>query len=206
MPSRSLLVLSLAAMLAAACGGDDDGSTDTPTFDASFDFPDSGEVCTDYAALDLGALDPIPGAEAVEDPQMDNPDAKVLRLTGVAANGTNPDVIQIELWDGLGAFDGGVVATGTYPIEGDETSVVTCGVCIYLAADATLIDGTIVDDAKRYIATGGSLTVDSITTNFTGSATGLTFTEIDWADPNAGPLAGGCTSAVPSATFDVAIQ
>jgi hypothetical protein len=212
--SRLLATASLAAAcLLVACGGDDDGddSTDTPEFDAGVDnFPDAAvAACTDFAALDLGALEPIPGAAAVQqanpDPPEGNPDAKVLRLRGAAANGEKPDLVEIELWDGLGAFEGGAAATGTYTIEGDETQVVTCGVCLYIYSDATEVDGEVVDSEKDYIATGGSITVDSVTGNFTGSLTDVTFTEIDWTSELGAPLEGGCTTSIPSATFDVAI-
>jgi hypothetical protein len=210
---RLLATASLAACLLAACGGDDDGddSTDTAGFDAAVDnFPDAATVvCTDFAALDLGALEPIPGAEAVDQPNPDppkaDPDARVLRLRGTAAHGERPDLVEIELWDGLGAFEGGAVEPGTYEISGDEAQVVTCGVCLYIYSDATVVDGEIVDSAKDYIATGGSITVDSIAGNLTGSLDGITFSEIDWTSELGAPLDGGCTTAIPSATFDTAI-
>lgn len=210
--SALLATSCLAACLVAACGGDDDGddSTDTPVVDGGDPFPDATEVvCTDYAALDLGALEPIPAAEAVDqanpDPPEGNPDARVLRLRGDAANGTKPDLVEIELWDGLGEFTGGMMAPGTYEITGAETKVLSCGICLYIYSDATVVDGEVVDSAKDYIATGGSITVDSVTGNFTGSLDGVTFTEIDWTSEDGSALDGGCTTAIPSATFDVAI-
>ncbi len=210
---RSLILLLSAAVLGPGCGGGDDDGSSSDTGgepDAAWDFADAEQpVCTDFAATDLGALEPIPGAEAVQkanpDPPEGNPDAKTLQLLGTAANGTKPDLIAIELWDGYGAFMDGDATTGTFTIEGDDAVVATCGVCIYIYADATLADGQIVDSEKDYIATGGSLTVDSITGNFTGAASGLTFTEIDKTDENGAPLPGGCETAVPSADFDVAI-
>lgn len=211
---RSLLLLFSTALLAGAgCCGDDDGSSTDGTGsqpDAAWDFPDAAQpVCSDFTAADLGALDPIPGATATDkanpDPPAGNADARSLQLLGTAANGTKPDLIAIELWDGYGAFMDGDAMTGNFAIEGDETAVATCGVCIYVYADATLADGAIVDSEKDYIATGGSITIDSIDGNFTGSATGLTFTEIDQTDENGAALPGGCTTAVSSATFDVAI-
>ena len=207
-----LLLLSLLAAQGLGCGGDDDGSSNDTGGepDAAWDFPDAAvPLCTDFAAVDLGALEPIPGAEAVQkanpDPPEGNPDAKTLQLLGTAANGTKPDLIAIELWDGYGAFMDGDATTGEFTIEGMDTAVATCGVCIYIYADATLADGAIVDSEKDYIATGGTLTVDSISGNFTGSASNLTFTEIDQTDENGAALPGGCTTAVPSATFDVTI-
>jgi hypothetical protein len=211
--SRLLATAWLAAGLLAACGGDDDGdgSTDVSVADAAVDnFPDAAlEVCTEFAALDLGALEPIPGAEAVDQanpsPPKGNPDARVLRLRGTAANGEKPDLIEIELWDGLGAFEGGAVAPGTYEITGDEAQVVTCGVCLYIYSDATVVEGEIVDSAKDYIATGGSITVDTITGNFTGTLDSVSFTEIDWTSELGEPLEDGCTTAIPAADFDAAI-
>ena len=212
-PLRSPVVLSLAAALAlaAGCGGDDDGGSDQVQADAALEFPDAAvPICTDFAALDLGALDPVPGGVARQaanpDPPEGNPDAQTLTLQGTAANGEKPDVISIELWDGYGSFADGDAAVGAYDIAGDDTAVVTCGICIYIYSNATLVDGTIVDSEKDYIATGGSLTVDSITTDFTGSASDLTFTEIDQSSDMGEPLEGGCQTAVPSASFDAPIQ
>lgn len=208
---RLLLVVSLAAA-AGGCGGDDDGGTDGGTAaDAAFDYADAETVvCSEFAALDLGVLDPIPAASAVQSanpmPPEGNPDAKVIDLTGTAANGQQPDLISIELWDGLGAFAGGDAATGTFTISGDDTKFVTCGICMYIHADATVAEGTVLDSRKDYVATGGSITIDSIAGNLTGSVTDLTFTELDLSDPQGGPLEGGCQTAVPSATFDVAIE
>lgn len=213
--SRPLLLVSMAASLLLACGGDDDGSSDgdgdSGQADAAWDFADAArEVCTDFAELDLGTLEPIPGATAVRkanpDPPEGNADARTLQLMGTAANGSKPDIIQIELWDGLGAFSGGDAAPGTYTIEGAETSVVSCGICIYIWADSTVGDGVVVDSEKDYIATGGSITIDSVTGNFTGSVADLTFTEIDQTSENGDPLPGGCQTALGSGTFDVAID
>ena len=212
-PLRSHVALSLAAALAlaAGCGGDDDGGGDQEQPDAALDPPDAAvEICTDFAALDLGALDPIPGQAARQAanpaPPDDNPDAKTLTLQGTAANGQTPDVISIELWDGYGTFEGTDAATGTYEIAGDDTAVSSCGICVYIYSNATLVDGMIVDSEKNYIATGGTLTVDSIELNFTGSASDLTFTEIDQTSTTGSPLEGGCTTGVPSASFAAPIQ
>lgn len=209
-PLRSLVAAALTAAL-FGCGGDDDGTSDEGTVaDAAFDPADAeAVVCADFAALDLGALGDIPGATAVQrdnpDPEA-GPDDKVLDLTGTAANGQQPDIISIELWDGLGAFEGGAAETGTFTIAGDDAKVITCGVCVIIHADSTLVDGTLVDSRKDYIATGGSVTIDSLTGNLTGSVADLTFTEIDWTDELGAPLEGGCQTAVPSASFDVAIE
>ena len=208
---RLVVVVWLAA--AAGCGGDDDGTGEGEgtVADAAVDFADAEPVvCTDFAALDLGALDPIPAASATQSPNPTppegNPDAKVIDLTGTAANGQQPDFISIELWDGLGAFEGGDAVTGDFTISGDDAKVVTCGICLYIHADVTLAEGMVVDSRKDYIATGGSISIDSVAGNFTGSATDLTFTEIDLSDPLGAPLEGGCETAVPSATFDVTIE
>lgn len=212
-PSPRLLLVVCLAAAAGGCGGgdDDDDSTDGSVADAAFDPADAEPVvCTDFAALDLGALDPIPAATAVQKanptPPEGNADAKVIDLTGTAANGQQPDFISIELWDGLGAFEGGDAETGTFTISGDDAKAVTCGLCVYIHADVTLADGMVVDSRKDYIATGGSITIESVAGNFTGSVSDLTFAEIDFSDPLGAPLAGGCETAVPSATFDVAIE
>lgn len=204
--------LSLPSLLAgflAACssGGDDDEVSFADAAETPADA--AAAVCTDFAATDLGALDPLPNAQAFQavqqDPPAGNADAKVVQLLGAAAGGENPDILVLELWDGYGAFEGGDVVTGEWTIEGPETAVLTCGVCVYLWSDVTITDGMIVASEKDYIATAGTVTAESVMTNFTGTASGLSFTEIDTTSEMGTPLAGGCQTAASSVTFDAAI-
>lgn len=213
-PIRLLLAVSTAASFALGCGGDDDGDdTDDQSMlsDAAPNLPDAAvPLCTDFAATDLGTLDPVPSAQAFQraqdDPPVGNDDAKWIQLLGAAAGGEKPDVLAIELWDGFGAFDGGDVAIGDFTIAGVETAVATCGVCVYIWADATLADGEVLDKEKEYIATGGMVTIDSIEGNLTGSVSNLTFTEINASSTEGTPLEGGCETAITSGTFDVLIE
>src|SRR5687767_12225999 len=66
------------------------------------------------------------------------------------------DIVQLELWDGQGAFAGGVVRTGTFQLTGAELSYTTCGVCVRAVGDKG-VNGT-----KLYFATGGTVEVSSV--------------------------------------------
>jgi hypothetical protein len=205
MVNRRLWLAVLASTL-IACGGDDDGG-ESAAIDADV-FADAPPPppCSDYAALDLGALDPLPGAEAYRRPQGADPEVELFTLFGEAAGGEKPDMLIVELYDGFGAFEGGDVTTGVFPLTGEETVTESCGVCVYLYADASLVDGTPVDREKDYIATAGTVTIDSIAGNLTGSIADLELTEIDPNSIEGAPLEGGCTSGSASVTFDALIQ
>jgi hypothetical protein len=106
------------------------------------------------------------------------------------------DYVQIELWDGRGAFSAGAVAVGTYQLTGAELNPATCGVCVRGLGDK----GTA--DQKEYFATGGTVQITSIGAG--GAAVSMTLTnaafrEIDTAKA---PVASGCSAAVTRAKLD----
>jgi hypothetical protein len=53
----------------------------------------------------------------------------------VALPGSPTDIVQLELWDGQGAFSGGAVRTGTFQLTGAELDYQTCGVCLRAVGD-----------------------------------------------------------------------
>lgn len=106
------------------------------------------------------------------------------------------DYVQIELWDGRGAFSAGAVVTGTYQISGAELNPSTCGICVRGLGDK----GT--GTQKEYFATSGQVQVTSI--GAAGAAvsvtlTNATFAEIDVAKAT---VAGGCSATVSRAKLD----
>jgi hypothetical protein len=178
---RFAFVSSALVLLSAACGGDDDG--DTPGIDGSPGQIDAAPEGCPLAAT-VGPFDPLDEQVAFK---LGDPGERVFNLEGEISDA---DSFVMDLIEGAGAFTADDVAVGTFTIEGDETNIDTCGVCI------TRVAGDI-----EYIATGGTLELTEVEATLTGSATGLTFAEIG---DDGGALAGGCETAVATVTFDAA--
>jgi hypothetical protein len=211
---RKLGYLSVAAAAlwaVPACGGDDDDGDGGGDVDAGGGVDASADCPT---ADTLGPFDPLPNAQAFHLAQDDADPAVRFLSVGAVVEGDEPpvDFLFIELWDGFGAFAGGQLAAGEFTIEGEEAALATCGVCVRIFGNATMV-GNQIEVEKEYIATAGTVTVDSvgtregnaITGNYTGTATGLVLSEIDTESQNGGPLAGGCETTIDSVTWDVAI-
>src|SRR5688572_16878892 len=79
---------------------------------------------------------------------------KFYRLSATLAE--TGDVVQLELYDNRGAFTGGVVAVGTYPLAGPELDFATCGVCLRALGNKGLAD------EAEYFAIGGSVEITAI--------------------------------------------
>jgi len=129
----------------------------------------------------------------------------------VASLDTNTprDVLYVALFAGYGAFGAGDITTGTFTIAGDDTKFSTCGICVLIATDITNT-GSIGD---WYMATAGTITLDSVDINqlggdgsahFTGTLTNASFVHVA-KSAQGGPsdaLQDTCTSAIPSAALD----
>ncbi len=114
---------------------------------------------------------------------------------------SDTEVVQLELWDGRGAFAAsGVVGPGTYQITDQELDPATCGVCLRAASDKGLAT------AREFIASAGTVVVDAVGSDanapFVATVSGVAFEEVD-ADKQ--PVAGGCTSTVARAKMTGAI-
>lgn len=200
---RKVALSGAAALFLFGCGGDDD---DDDNVDAGPGGVDSG-ACP--VAEALGAFDPLPEARARHLTQDEDP---AVRLVSVGGNLSDSrlDLFVIELWDGFGAFEGGQLEAGTFEIEGPETALATCGVCVALAANARAEGNQVVFD-KQYVATAGTVTVDSIGTrsgnefagNYSGSASGLVLSEVG---PDGAPVADGCRTAIESLSWDATLS
>ena len=107
---------------------------------------------------DLGTMTGVAGARA----QSDTTTAQtyfVAAPTSLSAIQPIPDIINVELWDGYGAFANTTAHTGTFTISGDETDYDTCGICVLMAAN--LVNDT---PARLLLATSGTVQVKSIAT------------------------------------------
>jgi hypothetical protein len=89
----------------------------------------------------------------------------VQSVTPGTATQATPDFVEIELWDGYGAFTGTAAHTGTFTISGAETDYDTCGTCVLMFANVDANN----TPAKMLLATSGTVTVTSV-----GTATGQT--------------------------------
>lgn len=101
------------------------------------------------------------------------------------------DVVQLELWDNLGAFKGGTVHGGTFTIAGADASLATCGVCVRALGSK----GTA--EQQEYFATSGTVEVMSVGgngTEFNAVITDATFEQVDTTDKKV--LSSGCASSL----------
>jgi hypothetical protein len=103
------------------------------------------------------------------------------------------DIVQLELYDQAGAFAGGTVTTGTFPVEPDAGA---CGVCLRALGDK---GG---DDETEYVGTGGTVTITAIGTN--GAPIAATITDATFAqvDPGGALVGGGCTAELARVTVE----
>jgi hypothetical protein len=179
---RSLLIAGTFALSAGACSSKD------PTL---IDLPDAARQClipTDYGALGTKAGTP------------DKTTANTLTI--VLDPGPPKDDLYVMLVAGKGAFAGGALTTGTFPISGVDASFTDCGLCINVLADIVADQGP----TKFYYADSGTVTLTQATATtgttasmFAGSAQNLHFVEVNFATSAAIP--GGCTSTIASITF-----
>jgi hypothetical protein len=116
--------------------------------------------------------------------------------------GALPDYLQLELYEGMGPFIGGFV-TGTFPLTGSELQYATCTLCVRLFGD-TDSNGA---PAQFYMATGGTVTLSSVSGYLTGSLSGVSFEHVTIdSSYNSTPVGDGCTSYVSSMSFDAYIS
>jgi hypothetical protein len=191
---KALLALVLVGCAAPADGGGggDDGMTTTPDASMPNPDPDPAATCPLAAAMgDAGALSPLKSQRCSVPGTMGT--KKWYRLSATLP-GAPTDIVQLELWDGQGAFAGGVVRTGTFQITGAELAYNTCGVCLRAAGDK----GTA--NAKTYFATSGTVEVTSV--GAAGSTLSAKITNATFAEVNAMNIKvqNGCITNLTSAT------
>jgi len=186
--SRGLVLLPCLAIVGGCSSGDDGGGDGDGG-------PDAGAAC---AIAD--ALGPAGQLAEVEAERHNAPGSmgasKVYSLSARLTEGEPGDFLVVDLWDGFGAFSGGPVAAGTYPIAGADTSADSCGACVYVMAD---VDPATDEPGQAFVARSGTLVIDAVLPDLTGSLAGLEFQEID---VDSGELvADGCSTALESATY-----
>ena len=215
--------MMMAGLLLAGCGGDDDAMTadraeipiidadTTPTIDAdttpTIDSDigptiDAGpHVClteADYGAATLMMQSANSGGGTAADPD-------AVQLLATLNGDATPDLFALELYKGFTVFSTNI-HTGTFSITGQELDYATCGVCPRIFTDYD--PATMMTAEQQYFATGGSVSITSITPNMTGTVNNLTYEEVT-INPTtfeSTPVPGGCQTAVMSGAFDIANQ
>ncbi len=155
---RAPLLLLCVTLGVAACSDDDPSGGATCNLE-SF----SGEPTT-LTALKANYCN-VPGSMGQR---------KYYRLSATLP-GTS-DVVEVDLFDNLGAFKGGVVRVGTFQITGDDAAFSTCGVCVRALGDK----GTA--EQQEFFAVAGTVEITELGTNgqpISASLSDLRFVPVD---------------------------
>jgi hypothetical protein len=188
-----LMVTGCVTGTEAPVGGGDDTGDDDPTPNPDPDPQPQSKVCSlpdstadagDLAALKAQQCN-VSGSQGTK---------KWYRVAATLPG--SMDYVQIELWDGRGAFSAGAVAPGTYQLTGAELNPATCGICVRGLGDKGAAT------QKEYFATAGTVQVTSV--GGAGAAVSVTLTNARFAEIDAAKaaVAGGCTAAVSRAKLD----
>ncbi|MEM9488212.1 MAG: hypothetical protein AAGC55_03650 [Myxococcota bacterium] len=116
-----------------------------------------------------------------------------------------PDALLLELYQVNGGVFADGIMPGTYEIAGAELQYSDCSVCprIFTDLDRTVTPAAPTDEG--YLATGGTVQLDSISPNLSGSLSGVTFEHVDVDATTfvSSPHPDGCISAIDSLEFEV---
>lgn len=203
---RSLSLLLCFGAAAIACGGDDGGgsSADASVADASPD-ADPASFCeiVEFEYGDLGTLAGTATIAPIDD--LDPQGPQQLRLQMPLNNDAMPDVMFLELYEGEPPFDNGI-ETGTFTIIDDQTDLVACSVCAYLAGD--FVD---LSNVNFHMASSGAVSITAVdTTPGTGSIVGsiqnLALREVTVSANGQQVVPMGCRLTIGSLAFDLTIE
>jgi hypothetical protein len=171
------IVLPLALAATAACRDESGGPDAAPLSDAGP--PDGGAADAPFAPCavpdPLGDLGDLVPDEIARQAQPGSTTEFVLSALTILDDGELPDLLYVQLWDGLGAFAGGEAETGDFEIAGVETSLQSCGVCVYIGADYDAASGQY---GSVFVAESGTLHVTSITGTFAASLENVVFRHV----------------------------
>jgi hypothetical protein len=177
----------LTAVLLAACGtksmtGDDTGADAAAAVCA---LPSAMADAGDLTALKAERCN-VPGSMGSK---------KWFRLSAVVPAGPM-DIVQLELWPGLGAFAATDIAVGTYTISGADAADSTCGLCLRAIGDKGL------PTQKFYFATAGTVDVTAIgaaPAPISATVTNAVFAEVDATNAF---VSGGCGASLAGVKVD----
>jgi hypothetical protein len=210
---RRVTMLMVAALFASACGGGS-GSTghDAGTTGDGTQTPTDSIQNTDTAHSTDTAVPPDGSSGAclvVSDfgtPTVGYDEAEIdadgTYYYGELNEDALPDVVSIELYAGGGPFPT-TLTTGTFQLTGAELQLSTCSACVLVYADVPETG----EPPQTLMATGGTLTLTSVTGHLSGTLSNVTFQHVA-IDDNTGvstPVNDGCTTRIGSLSFDSVI-
>lgn len=185
----------------AACGGGDDNNNNVDAGNNDGNNNNNGGC---LIAQDLGTIAPVvnPGGISKGNPA----DPWFVEAKAPFNNETPlPDWWVIRLFDMTQVFPNDLTP-GTFTLAGNELDYSVCGVCVLLVGDHTGDRAEEVNNA--YMATSGTVTVNSVIPTFSATLSDLTFQHVFFTEPEMFhiPNDSGCTTRVDSLTFSVDIQ
>ena len=185
-------------MLVAACG-DDGGGVSAP--DAGLEDAMPQNLCTLIEASypDLGL---VTGTAVVKPIDEDRPDAEKVYTLQIPLNQESPpDVLFVEIYQDSPPFDSG---TAPYSVNliADNSDLVTCGACTYIAADFS--DPKMI---KFNMAYSGQLDISVLdatpgTGKVTGSLSNVKLHEVTFGPSGQDVVPDGCRSTIEGVQFD----
>jgi hypothetical protein len=186
----------------AGCGGEP--APEAPDADSPVEEePDAGTfdpaLCRAPAAM-TALPDLTEGTATIDSASLE--DATLHRID---YNGRVDDttLLRYALIEGSGAFKNGL-ATGSYPIAGEDADVETCGLCLLLITEFYRPARS-----QYFLATAGSVTIDTLVESATGrvagTATGLELVRLVLMDDRWRPDPG-CATAIDEVRLDVALE
>ena len=215
MSSKKFSVLTVSAMpilsVALACGPSDDGkgggihvvdaSMGSGSGSGQIDAPGAVECYVEqmytpsFGSNDQGAETQGSGATGSA--------AHVETWGGRLNQDASPDIVQLELYAGFGAFMGADISPKTIQLSGDELNYATCGACVRIFADATQMDS-----AAQYFATGGTVTLTSTNGTLQGTLSNITMEKvtIDSSTYMSTPVGDGCNTKIVNASMNAQLM
>jgi hypothetical protein len=215
---RQIFTTSTAVCLSLlACGGNSNNKT-VNVVDAKGSGSGSGsgsDVCQAKATYA-----PTFGSNDDQQAQLGTSPEAVAYLANISE--ANPvDLLDIELWTGSMDFAGSAAATGTFTLsaKGDD-NYASCGACalvwpqVAVGSDGSLTGldgaaGSAFFATHQYMASGGTMTLTSVTGTLTGSLSNVTMRNVDIVDGSDSLTQtddpSGCKTTVTSVSFTAAI-
>ncbi len=112
-----------------------------------------------------------------------------------------PDELSIQLYDGFGAYATGI-RTGPVQLTGAEANYESCGACVFVYANTDFNQDPPASE-HVYLATSGTLMINSVDGGVSGTLQNATFQKIvNLPDGGIGHSSDGCATSISFASFN----
>lgn len=195
--------------IALACGDDGGGGIKVPDASVKMDAPmqqvdafvDNCTATTDYGTVAFA------GSNSQSARSQGSGSQQLIQYVGRMNADAMPDILDIELYAGYGAFMGGTntITAKTVQLTGPELSYKDCGACVLILTDLHM-EGSGVAETDVYMAKSGTLNLTSVTTNFTGTLSNVAFHKVMIGSDGTTTDLGACASQVGSASMNAPIM